>query len=918
MNNSRKVISLNGDWSFAYTKTTPGETEFPKPWNYEIKLPVPSFWDDCKHIMKYAKFWPRGIVLNPEYRQIEFPMGGLKPPDASLPYLVGTGWYKKTFSVDEDLADKYVVLNVDGAQTEVMAWINGKLIGHHFGCLDKFSKRIDNSFIKQGDNELIIAVSNTDNSRLGCGIRGFKGKSAGIGRGISLEITDKARICDCHIYPDSDLDKLHWDFTLDNAKSNMTLVWRIEDNKYNTVKSGSFKVNSDIVKEVTDTVGIRAWSDKEPNLYKVFVTLRSENTEEDAMDIPFGLRYIESRGEKIYLNNEPVFLRGLTDHAYFPKTCTVTLSLEYYMDAISKLKALGFNWMRFHTAIPPEECMMAADILGMMIQAETQNGFSEDDFTNMLLTCRKHPSVVLYCCGNEVPVDVEFEKNLEKMGKICHEMAPGCIYDPIEAMLRVECVFPEEKEDGYTEFPTPHNKIRLDKMREYSDVFATAVWLFSYEALEENMEKVNNRLSIYKKPCLIHEAGIFDTYLNLDLENRYEGTRIGTDLYRAVREYMTQEDVVEKAPVYYRNSCKIMMEQTKFMIEKARKCPHTGGYDFLGASDCHWHRTGYAVGMLNEFFELKPGMTPEEINYFNGESVILSDLGHKRAFETGENINIAFLSSLYGGEDLENGTLIWRITDSNGYVKNSGIVADISAKNGKICKVCDLSLTVPEILDTGEKIKLSVELVGGKYSVKNEWDLWIFTKVQEVNTSNIRITETLSKEDILFAQNGGKVLLLGSGPFPVMPVFYQTVTGGRVDGNCGTVIYDSAAVRNFPNDGYCSWQFYNMLEGANAVCFNELEIDFNPIIEVVSTYKMIRKQAVLFELKVGNGAIMVYTLKIGEDIASLKLLEDIKRYMNSCEFNPETEVSAKYLIKLLSIDFNENAAFYSDECADIV
>ena len=37
-----------------------------------------------------------------------------------------------------------------------------------------------------------------------------------------------------------------------------------------------------------------------------------------------------------------------------------------------------------------------------------------------------------------------------------------------------------------------------------------------------------------------------------------------------------------------------------------RRCENMAGYDFLGPVDTHWHTFGYDVGMMNEFFELKP------------------------------------------------------------------------------------------------------------------------------------------------------------------------------------------------------------------------------------------------------------------------------------------------------------------------
>ena len=55
------------------------------------------------------------------------------------------------------------------------------------------------------------------------------------------------------------------------------------------------------------------------------------------------------------------------------------------------------------------------------------------------------------------------------------------------------------------------------------------------------------------------------------------------------------------------------------------------GFDFLGDINTHWHTFGYSVGMMDEFYRLKPGETVENVLRYNSAAVVLSDLGSEYA-----------------------------------------------------------------------------------------------------------------------------------------------------------------------------------------------------------------------------------------------------------------------------------------------
>lgn len=917
----RKNISLNGDWLFAYTKDkpTPENTEFPSDDKYEVKISVPAYWDDCKSKLKYAKFWSRGVNFNPTARRIEeFPLGGLKPPDASLPYILGTGWYKRSFFAQENWQDKCINLCIGGAMLDVWVWVNGEYAGTYYSCGKPVEFEIE-KFVKYGsENEIILAVSNLRNDRIGCSIRGYKGKSAGINRAVSISISDGARIKECYIRTNEEMTELFWDISLRRKnEQSLTLLWSIyspDENK--EIASGKTDAADDGISFITDTFNMKPWSDRTPKLYEINLTLKNGDAVLDTFTQNYGMRYAKRDGLKILVNNTPTFLRGTTDHAYFAETCTVPNDISYYMRTLKALKEAGFNWMRFHTTIPPEECMEAADRLGMYIQAETQNGFEDEDFVNMLLLCRKHPSVILYCCGNEVPIDEKIGAQMERMGKKCKELVPDCLYDPMEALLNVECLL-DETLPGYTKEPYEHNAIMLENMRKYSDVFATGVWVFSYHSLYPDVDMINKRLSIYKRPCLIHEAGIFDTYLNLDLEKRYEGTRIGKELFSAVRKYAEEMGVLDMTPTYYHNSCRWMKLLMKFALEKSRRCPSIAGYDFLGAIDCHWHRSGYATGVMNEFYEIKSGFTFKELQQFNGESIIVSDAGHKRSFFAGETIPINLYASLYGNSDMESGVLCWTLTDDKNEVRKSGTVDVGTAKVGELTELACVDAGLNEVCGTGEHIKLNVMLTGGAYSISNEWDFWVFNRKEEVQSESYRVVSSLTAEDVEYMSNGGRIILLGSGPFPGLPITFQITPGGRTGGNSATVVHDHPLMRSYPHDGFCDWQFAPMFHDGGAILFNEPDIPFKPIVEIVSTYKVIRKQAAIFEIKIGSGGMLVCGLNVGAEDASAKaLLHRMKEYIISDEFNPETVVTEDYIIELMENRKDIVVDFTTDECYD--
>ena len=94
--------------------------------------------------------------------------------------------------------------------------------------------------------------------------------------------------------------------------------------------------------------------------------------------------------------------------------------------------------------------------------------------------------------------------------------------------------------------------------------------------------------------------------------------------------------------------------------------------------------------------------------------------------------------------------------------------------------------------------------------------------------------------------------------------------------------------------------FTPMLEGGQAILFNDLDVSFDPILEVVSSWKYIRKQAGLFEASVNKGKLFVCSMKMSlSDPGSRFLLDSILSYASGNEFQPRTSMPAEQLLQLL-------------------
>lgn len=116
----------------------------------------------------------------------------------------------------------------------------------------------------------------------------------------------------------------------------------------------------------------RLWSPEDPYLYDFTV-----ETDADRVESYFAIRSLEigtvEGFSRLLLNGKPYFFHGLLDQGYWPDGLFTPAKPECYAEDILAMKRLGFNTLRKHIKVEPEEFYYQCDKLGMIVFQDMVN-----------------------------------------------------------------------------------------------------------------------------------------------------------------------------------------------------------------------------------------------------------------------------------------------------------------------------------------------------------------------------------------------------------------------------------------------------------------------------------------------------------------------------------------------------------------
>jgi beta-glucuronidase len=338
----RDVQSLNGKWdaiidlydqgrknNIFLNKKPEGKTDFYEySFDHGLRLNVPSDWNSQLPELKYYE---------------------------------GTVWYARKFDVQKE-ADERLFLYFGAVSYRCRVYLNGKETGRHEGGFTPFLIEVT-ALVKDTGNFLALEVNNTRTADAIPAMAFDWWNYGGITRDVFLVKTPKTFIQDYFIRLDKyKADKIDVHVTLSEKTANTSVEIEIPELK---IKQTLVTNNEGVAATSFHVKKLERWSPELPKRYKVIVSSNNDKVEE-----MIGFRNIRVKGEDIYLNDKPVFLKSINFHEEIPQRKGRAFSEADAVMLLSEAKALGCNMIRLAHYPQNEYTIRIAEKMGFLLWEE--------------------------------------------------------------------------------------------------------------------------------------------------------------------------------------------------------------------------------------------------------------------------------------------------------------------------------------------------------------------------------------------------------------------------------------------------------------------------------------------------------------------------------------------------------------------
>lgn len=338
-----------------------------------------------------------------------------------LRHASGTAFYRRRFMIDKlpspAPAGSAAILHCGAVDYHASVWLNGERIGEHEGGYLPFEFDVIDS-LREGENELTVKVVDpTDDrgaypdfpfSEIPHGKQSWYGPLSGIWQSVWLEFRSGAHLSDLRLEPAPQDATIAVEVSL-SAEPPFAYQILCEVKGPDGTNAGSVMLNG-LGGKIQLNATPALWSPEAPNLYTVTATLQVDGDPVHSLEKTCGFRIIEARAGRIFLNGEPIYLRGVLDQGYYPETIYTPPSLEFLEKQAHSLKALGFNCLRLHIKVEDPRYYAVADRLGLLVWSEIPNWAllteaaierAKETFHGILRRDAHHPCIFAWTLINE-------------------------------------------------------------------------------------------------------------------------------------------------------------------------------------------------------------------------------------------------------------------------------------------------------------------------------------------------------------------------------------------------------------------------------------------------------------------------------------------------------------------------------------
>ena len=335
-------------------------------------------------------------------------------------------WYRRRFDAPE--ADR-LLLHFGAVDYRATIWVNGEEVARHQGGHTPFSADISRVAGRRGNAITVRAEDPLADKTIPRGKQHwttnpegiFYTATTGIWQTVWLEPLPSRSIEGLRLTPD--LDRGAVDVEVD-ADGDVEVVASLDGREVGRRKGSGW----------IDLATVRWWSPEAPHLYDLHVTLSNQGREVDRVESYFGLRKVETRDGRFWLNGAPYVQRLVLDQGYFPGGLMTAPSGDDLRRDIELAKAMGFNGARKHQKVEDPRWLYWADRLGFLAWGEMPSFRQHSpeaerrfiaEWTEALRRDRDHPCIVVWSPINESdglsPDPAAF---LDEIYRLTHELDP--------------------------------------------------------------------------------------------------------------------------------------------------------------------------------------------------------------------------------------------------------------------------------------------------------------------------------------------------------------------------------------------------------------------------------------------------------------------------------------------------------------
>jgi len=358
-------------------------------------------------------------------------------------------FYFKRFTIeDEKMVAKRIFLRFERIATHATIWLNGKLLGSHFGAYTPFVLETQKAIKIGEENVLCIRVANMGaaNSRIDfgrdssddandryahpsevpVGLPWTQYPFGGLFGHVDLILGSNAFISDLHVEPDADSECVNLEISFNNPRGYSPRLRVLMRNPSGDVCEW-FKDCPKLDKEnSTFRIGLNIrdwnkskhlWSPERPNMFAVEVQMELKAGKGKAPEYTFpvmrtfGFRKFDCLKGDFYLNDFIVKLQGVCYNQQWSEGGLWTTSNPNLKKDLLAVKAAGFNAIRSCGAPLSTEALDICDEIGLLVFQEfpihtmrsTPAGleYAKNLINDIVKEQHNHPCIAAWVMGSE-------------------------------------------------------------------------------------------------------------------------------------------------------------------------------------------------------------------------------------------------------------------------------------------------------------------------------------------------------------------------------------------------------------------------------------------------------------------------------------------------------------------------------------